>query len=205
MSLFFDDYYAHVEERAKEGIPPLALSQEQTEQVIELLKNPPAGKEDELVALITDRVNPGVDPAAQVKAEFLFKVAHGEESTPLISAERAVELLGTMVGGYNLDGLIKLVDEQGALAVPAGTALKNMVLSVNRFEDVQALADKGNDVAKDIINSWAVREEGSAHTGGVLRNIRTGEGEGGRGKIVGIDFAVDFIDNGFNFFLYFRQ
>ncbi len=155
MSLFFDDYYAHVEEREKEGIPPLALSKEQTEQVIELLKNPPAGKEDELVALITDRVNPGVDPAAQVKAEFLFKVAHGEESTPLITAERAVELLGTMVGGYNLDGLIRLVDEKGPLAETAATALKHMVLAVNRFEDIQALADGGNDVAKDILTSWA--------------------------------------------------
>ncbi len=155
MSTFFDDYYAHVEERAGDGVPPLALSLEQTAEVIELLKNPPAGKEDELVALITDRVNPGVDPAAQVKAEFLFKVAHGEESTPLIEPERAVELLGTMVGGYNLDGLIRLVDEQGPLAGPAATALKNMVLSVNRFEDVQALADKGNAVAKDIIESWA--------------------------------------------------
>ena len=144
MSLFFDEYYAHVQEREAEGIPPLALSQEQTEQVIELLKNPPAGKEDELVALITDRVNPGVDPAAQVRAEFLFKVAHGEESTPLISAGRAVELLGTMVGGYNLDGLIKLVEEQGDLAATAASALKNMVLSVNRFEDIQGLADGGN-------------------------------------------------------------
>ncbi|WP_372795876.1 bifunctional aconitate hydratase 2/2-methylisocitrate dehydratase [Pontiella sp.] len=155
MSLFFDDYYAHVEEREKEGIPPLALSKEQTEQVIELLKNPPAGKEDELVALITDRVNPGVDPAAQVKAEFLFKVAHGEESTPLITAERAVELLGTMVGGYNLDGLIRLVEEKSPLAETAATALKHMVLAVNRFEDIQALADGGNDVAKDILTSWA--------------------------------------------------
>ena len=92
MSQFFDEYYAHVEERAKEGIPPLALSKEQTEEVIGLLKTPPVGKEDELVDLIEHRVNPGVDPAAQVKAEFLFKVAHGEESTPLITPERAVEL-----------------------------------------------------------------------------------------------------------------
>lgn len=155
MSTFFNEYYAHVEERAKDGIPPLALTKEQTAEVIELLKNPEAGKEDELVALITDRVNPGVDPAAQVKAEFLFKVAHGEASSPLISAERAVELLGTMVGGYNLDGLIKLVEEQGTLAATAATALKNMVLSVNRFEDVKALADGGNGVAEEVINSWA--------------------------------------------------
>jgi len=155
MSQFFEEYCAHAEERAKDGIPPLALSKEQTAEVIELLKNPPAGKEGELVELITNRVNPGVDPAAQVKAEFLFKVAHGEESTPLITAERAVELLGTMVGGYNLDGLIRLVDEQGKLAAAAATTLKNIVLSVNRFEDVQALAESGNDTAKDILASWA--------------------------------------------------
>lgn len=155
MSQFFEEYAAHVEERAKEGIPPLALNKEQTGEVIGLLKNPPAGKENELVDLITDRVNPGVDPAAQVKAEFLFKVAHGEESTPLITSERAVELLGTMVGGYNLDGLIRLVDEQGKLAAPAATALKNIVLSVNRFKDVQALAENGNEIAKEVLVSWA--------------------------------------------------
>ncbi|MBC8206188.1 MAG: bifunctional aconitate hydratase 2/2-methylisocitrate dehydratase [Kiritimatiellaeota bacterium] len=157
-NVFFTEYYTHVEERAQDAVPPLALSREQTAEVVELLKNPPAGKEGELIELITNRVNPGVDPAAQVKAEFLFKVAHGEESTPLITPERAVELLGTMVGGYNLDGLIRLVDEQGPLAVRAATALKSMVLAVNRFEDVQALADKGNDTAKDIIESWAKGE-----------------------------------------------
>ncbi len=155
MSTFFDEYQVHVEERAKEGVPPLPLDKDQTEQVIELLKNPPAGKEDELVELITHRVNPGVDPAAQLKAEYLFQVAHGEESTRLISPEHAVELLGTMVGGYNLDGLIRLVKELGPLAATAATALKNMVLSVNRFEDIHALADEGNDIAKDILSSWA--------------------------------------------------
>jgi len=157
-SKFFEEYEAHVKERAAEGVPPLALSKEQTADVIELLKSPPAGNEDKLLDLITHRVNPGVDPAAQVKAEFLFKVAHGEESTPLISPERAVELLGTMVGGYNLDGLIRLVEEQGDLAEPAADALKNMVLAVNRFEDVKALADGGNEAAKGILASWAEGE-----------------------------------------------
>ena len=152
---FFTEYTPHVEERAKKGIPPLALSHEQAASVIELLKSPPPGKEGELLELITNRVNPGVDPAAQVKAEFLFKVAQGEESTPLITAERAVELLGTMVGGYNLDGLIRLVEEQGPLAATAAVALKKMVLSVNRFENVRALADDGNEVAKDVLHSWA--------------------------------------------------
>jgi len=155
MNQFFEEYVAHVDERVKEGIPPLALSKEQTEDVVELLKNPPAGKEDELIELIKNRVNPGVDPAAQVKAEFLFKVAHGEESSPLIPVESAVELLGTMVGGYNLDGLIKLIEEQGELADVAATALKNMVLSVNRFEDIQALAENGNEFSRNIIASWA--------------------------------------------------
>jgi aconitate hydratase 2 / 2-methylisocitrate dehydratase len=155
MSQFFEEYYAHVESRANQGIPPLPLSSEQTAEVIELLKRPPAGKEAELIALITDRVNPGVDPAAQLKAEFLFKVAHGEASSPLITAEQAVELLGTMVGGYNLDGLIRLVEEQGALASVAAKALKKMVLSVNRFDDLKALADAGNAVAADILISWA--------------------------------------------------
>ncbi|QHI67947.1 bifunctional aconitate hydratase 2/2-methylisocitrate dehydratase [Tichowtungia aerotolerans] len=152
---FFEEYYVHVEERAKENVPPLALDKEQTAAVIELLKDPPSGKEEELVDLITNRVNPGVDPAAQLKAEFLFKVAHGEESTPMIPPERAVELLGTMVGGYNLDGLIRLIGEQGPLAATAGAALKNMVLSVNRFEDIQALADQENKVAKEVLISWA--------------------------------------------------
>ncbi len=155
MNNFFKEYDAHTEERATDGIPPLALSRKQTENVVELLMNPPIGKETELVELITNRVNPGVDPAAQVKAEFLFKVAHGEESTPLISSERAVELLGTMVGGYNLDGLIKLVEERGSRASVAAKGLKNTVLSVNRFEDVQVLADGGNEVAKEILVSWA--------------------------------------------------
>ncbi len=155
---FFKTYDAQIQTRAKDGIPPLALSREQTEDVIELLKNPPAGKENELVDLITNRVNPGVDPAAQVKAEFLFTVACGDESTSLITPERAVELLGTMIGGYNLDGLINLIEAQGPLAQAAATALKNMVLSVNRFEDIQALADNGNETAKEILASWAAGE-----------------------------------------------
>ncbi|HEY5653630.1 MAG TPA: bifunctional aconitate hydratase 2/2-methylisocitrate dehydratase, partial [Pontiella sp.] len=155
MNQFFETYYAHVDERAKDGIPPLALTKEQTEEVIALLKNPPAGKENELLDLITNRVNPGVDPAAQVKADYLFKIAYGEETTSLISPERAVELLGTMVGGYNLDGLIKLVAGESELAPVAAKALKKMVLSVNRFEDVQVLADGGNETAKGILTSWA--------------------------------------------------
>ncbi len=157
-SMFFEEYAAHVQDRAKEGVPPLPLNRDQAAEVIELLKNPPVGKEAELVELITNRVNPGVDPAAQLKAEFLFKVAHGEEASALISPGRAVELLGTMVGGYNLDGLIRLVSGQGPLAPVAAAALKKMVLAVNRFEDVRTMAGSGNPAAKEILLSWARAE-----------------------------------------------
>ncbi len=155
---FFDAYYAHVEERAKLGIPPLALTKEQTAEVIELMKNPPAGKEQELVDLIANRVNPGVDPAAELKAAFLYEIATGAVETALISKEEAVALLGTMVGGYNLDGLIKLVEANGDLAKVAAKSLKNMVLSVNCFDAIEALANGGNETAKEIILSWANAE-----------------------------------------------
>ena len=154
---FFDTYYAHVEGR-KLGIPPLALNKEQTAAVIELLKNPPAGKEQELVDLIANRVNPGVDPAAELKAAFLHEVATGAVETSLISKERAVELLGTMVGGYNLDGLIKLVEANGELAEIAAISLKNMVLSVNYFDAIETMAKAGNKIAEEILLSWANAE-----------------------------------------------
>ncbi|MEM9965083.1 MAG: aconitate hydratase B, partial [Asticcacaulis sp.] len=101
-------YREHVAERAALGIPPLALSAEQTAEVIELIKNPPEGEADFLLDLITYRVPPGVDDAAKVKAEFLAKVAKGEESCGLVSRAKATELLGTMLGGYNISPLIDL-------------------------------------------------------------------------------------------------
>jgi aconitate hydratase 2/2-methylisocitrate dehydratase len=156
MSQFFENYNQHVQERKKDGIPPLALTKDQTAEVCELLTNPPAGKGEELLELLTNRVNPGVDPAAQVKAEFLGKVAHGEVSCELIDKKHAVKLLGTMLGGYNLTVLIKVMDgSDNELAGLAADALKHMVLAVNSFEDVKALADKGNELAKGVITSWA--------------------------------------------------
>ena len=97
-----ENYRAHVAERAALGIPPLPLTAKQTAELVELLKNPPAGEEQTLVELITYRVPAGVDDAAKVKAEFLAKVAKGEESCALISRAKATELLGTMLGGYNI-------------------------------------------------------------------------------------------------------
>ncbi len=104
-------YRDHVAERAALGIPPLPLSAQQTAELIELLKNPPAGEEDFLLDLITHRVPAGVDDAAKVKASYLAAVAHGTEKLALISRAKATELLGTMLGGYNISPLIDLLDD----------------------------------------------------------------------------------------------
>jgi aconitate hydratase 2 / 2-methylisocitrate dehydratase len=159
MSDFFSDYKKHVDERAAKGIPPLALTNEQASQVCDLLQQIPSGKGEELLDLLTNRVNPGVDPAAQVKADFLLHVIKGTKSCELIDNAHAIKLLGTMIGGYNLDGLIEVVKNADEKLAPlAGEALKNMVLSVNRFDDVKALADAGNKFAAEVISSWAEGE-----------------------------------------------
>ena len=104
-------YNATVAERAALGIPALPLTKDQTAELVKLLKNPPAGKEAELVELITLRVPAGVDEAAKVKAEFLDTVAKGTEKSPLISRVKATELLGTMLGGYNIKPLVELLSD----------------------------------------------------------------------------------------------
>ncbi|EPZ51770.1 aconitate hydratase 2 [Bacteriovorax sp. BAL6_X] len=156
MSNFLEDYHAHVEERAKEGIPPLALTKEQATEVVKLLEAAPT---QELLDLLKDRINPGVDPAAQVKASFLVGITKGAQTCSLISKEYAVELLGTMVGGFNLQGLVDIVaGNDDALAKLAAKELKNLPLAVNVFDDVKKLADGGNAIAKEIIESWANAE-----------------------------------------------
>ena len=115
-------YRKHVEERAALGIPPLPLNAQQTADLVELLKNPPAGEEAFLVELLTNRVPAGVDQAAYVKAAFLAAIAKGETSSPLVSRVRATELLGTMLGGYNIQPLIDLLDD-AECAAAAVTAL----------------------------------------------------------------------------------
>ncbi|WP_412473650.1 bifunctional aconitate hydratase 2/2-methylisocitrate dehydratase [Halobacteriovorax sp. YZS-1-1] len=156
MSNFLEEYHAHVEERAKEGIPPLALTKEQATEVVKLLETEPT---QELLDLLKDRINPGVDPAAQVKASFLIGITKGAHTCSLISKEYAVELLGTMVGGFNLQGLVDIVaGSDEALAKLAAKELKNLPLAVNVFEDVKKLADGGNAIAKEIIESWANAE-----------------------------------------------
>ncbi len=159
MSNFFDTYSAHVEERQKEGVPPLALSARQTEELVALLQDIPTGKGEELLDLLTNRINPGVDPAAKVKADFLVNIATGKSKCEVINPSHAVKLLGTMVGGYNLDGLLDIISKDDAELSPlAATSLKNMVLAVNAFDDVKKLADGGNTYAKDIVESWAKGE-----------------------------------------------
>ena len=150
-------YRAHVAERAALGIPPLPLSKQQTTELVALLKNPPAGEEAALVELITYRVPAGVDDAAKVKAEFLAKVAKGEEACALISKEKATELLGTMLGGYNVKPLIDLLACPTCGAV-AAEGLKKTLLVFDFFHDVAELAKAGNANAKGVMQSWADAE-----------------------------------------------
>jgi aconitate hydratase 2/2-methylisocitrate dehydratase len=150
-------YRDHVAERAALGIPPLPLSAKQTGELIELLKAPPAGEEATLVELITHRVPAGVDDAAKVKASYLAAVAHGTEKCALISRARATELLGTMLGGYNISPLVDLLDD-AAVAAEAADGLKKTLLMFDQFHDVKEKADKGNTFAKAVMQSWADAE-----------------------------------------------
>jgi aconitate hydratase 2/2-methylisocitrate dehydratase len=150
-------YRDHVAERAALGIPPLPLTAQQTAEVIELIKNPPAGEEAFLVDLITHRVPPGVDDAAKVKASFLSAVAHGDISVALLSKAKATELLGTMVGGYNVKPLIDLLDHADVASV-AAEGLKKTLLMFDAFHDVSDKAKAGNSKAKEVIQSWADAE-----------------------------------------------
>ncbi len=150
-------YRHHVAERAALGIPPLPLSAQQTADVIELLKNPPAGEAEFLLELLTHRVPAGVDDAAKVKASYLAAIALGSEVNPLITRERATELLGTMLGGYNVAPLVQLLDDATVGAI-AADALKNTLLVFDAFHDVQEKAKAGNANAQGVLQSWADAE-----------------------------------------------
>ena len=150
-----ESYLKNEEERGKLGIPALPLTVEQTEQLCGLLLDPPAGKEEFLMGLLINRISPGVDPAAQVKADFLSKVAKGDKSCSLISKEKAVELLGTMVGGYNIQPLIDLLSSD--LGELAAKELKHIIIVADSFDAVAKLA-KSNAAAKSVLQSWADAE-----------------------------------------------
>ncbi|MDE2585629.1 MAG: aconitate hydratase B, partial [Betaproteobacteria bacterium] len=143
-------YRQHVAERAALGIPPLPLSAAQTKDLVSLLQAPPVGEEANLVDLITHRVPAGVDDAAKVKAEFLAKVAKGEVACGLISRAKATELLGTMLGGYNVKPLIDLLGD-AEVGTVAAEGLKKTLLVFDYFHDVAELAKSGNANAKAVM------------------------------------------------------
>ena len=150
-------YRKHVEERAALGIVPKPLDPEQTAGLVELLKNPPAGEGDFLIDLITNRVPPGVDEAAYVKAGFLTAIVNGEATSPLIDKAQAIVLLGGMLGGYNITTLVEQLDTP-ELAELTGEQLKKTLLMFDAFHDVEEKAKAGNDVAKSVMQSWADAE-----------------------------------------------
>ncbi|CAM3650552.1 bifunctional aconitate hydratase 2/2-methylisocitrate dehydratase [Rahnella bruchi] len=152
-----EEYRKHVAERAAEGIVPKPLDASQMAALVESLKNPPKGEEDTLLDLLINRVPPGVDEAAYVKAGFLAAVAKGETTSPLVTPEKAVELLGTMQGGYNIHPLIDAL-ESTTLAPIAAKALSHTLLMFDNFYDVEEKAHAGNEYAKKILQSWADAE-----------------------------------------------
>lgn len=152
-----EEYRKHVSERAEQGVVPKPLSAEQVAGLTELLKAPPAGEEEFIVDLISNRVPPGVDEAAYVKAAFLSAVAKGEANSPLIDRKLAIDLLGTMLGGYNISTLVELLDD-GDLASNAADELCHTLLMFDAFHDVAEKAKNGNSEAQRVLNSWANAE-----------------------------------------------
>ena len=149
-------YLAHVAERTAVQLPPLPLSAEQVASVVELLKSPPKGDEDLLLDLLENQTPAGVDQAAYVKAAFLADIAKGVAKSPLVSPEKAVQLLGTMLGGYNVQALVELLST--SMAAHAVKALSTTILMFDAFHDVDVLMKAGNEHAKKLIESWANAE-----------------------------------------------
>jgi len=152
-----ETYHQHVKDRAEQGIPPKPLSAGQTADLVKLLKNPGTADSAELVDLLSNRIPAGVDEAAYIKAGFLAAIANGEATSPLVDSVKAVELLGTMLGGYNIEPLINALKDD-SLAPTAVNALSKMLLMFDAFYDVKELADGGNEFAKQVIQSWADAE-----------------------------------------------
>ena len=152
-----ETYRSHVAERASQGLPPLPLNAEQVADLVELIKKPPQGEDDFLLDLLENRIPPGVDQAAYVKAAFLADVATGKVETPLVCRQHAVQVLGTMLGGYNVHTLITLLDD-ATLAPDAMQALSHTALIFDAFHDVVEKYEAGNAQAKALLQSWAEAE-----------------------------------------------
>lgn len=150
-------YRKHVEERASEGVVPRPLNAEQVAALVELVKNPPQGEEEVILDLLENRIPPGVDEAAYVKAGFLTAITKGEVESPLVSKAKATELLGTMQGGYNIESLVSLLDDT-ELAPIAVKALSHTLLMFDAFYDVEEKAKAGNASAQQVLQSWADAE-----------------------------------------------
>jgi aconitate hydratase 2/2-methylisocitrate dehydratase len=150
-------YRKHVEERAAEGVVPKPLDAEQVAGLVELLKNPPQGEEEFILDLLENRIPPGVDEAAYVKAGFLTAIVKGDVTSPLVSRAKAAKLLGTMQGGYNIEPLVSLLDD-AELASIAAEALSHTLLMFDAFYDVEEKAKAGNEFAKQVLQSWADAE-----------------------------------------------
>ncbi|MCX7082284.1 MAG: bifunctional aconitate hydratase 2/2-methylisocitrate dehydratase [Methylococcales bacterium] len=152
-----EQYRKHIEERATEGVVPKPISAEQMAVLVELIKYPPAGEEEFVLNLLVNRVPAGVDEAAYIKASFLSAIANGSEISPILTASDATELLGTMLGGYNITPLIALLDNT-SLAPIAVKGLSHTLLIFDAFHDIQEKAQAGNSYAQQIIQSWADAE-----------------------------------------------
>ncbi len=149
-------YLKHEAERQAQGIPAKPLEPEQTSELCKLLENPPKGKEAFLLNLLKERVSPGVDPAAEVKAAFLGKIVKGSAKSPLVSKKEAVQILGTMLGGYNVAPLVEALKD-AELAEEAAKALSRITLVYDGYDQVVSLA-KSNAAAKKVLESWANSE-----------------------------------------------
>ena len=151
------EYREHVNKRKSQNIPPKPLNADQTSDLVKLLKNPPKGEENFLLDLISNRVPPGVDEAAYVKASFLSAIATVKDHSPIISRELSVKLLGQMLGGYNVATLVELLDDED-MQECAAEQLKSTILVFDAFHDVAEKATDGNNLAKSVIESWANAE-----------------------------------------------
>ena len=150
------NYATHLQERAQQNLPPLPLSAEQVAELVELIKQPPAGDEQTLLDLLENRIPAGVDQAAYVKAAFLTDIASGKANSPLITPQQAVRLLGAMLGGYNVQSLVAMLDTP--MAAAAVTALAHNILVFEAFHDVEEKMQAGNPHARKLVESWAAGE-----------------------------------------------
>ena len=154
-----EEYKAHTAERAELGVPPLALTADQTAELVELLKASSIDDAAYAMELFENKVPAGVDDAAYIKAAFLNDIVQGNVTCTEIDAVKATEILGTMLGGFNVAPLVDaLTSSDAAVAESAATQLKNTLLVYDSFNDVKALMDNGNPLAKEIIESWANAE-----------------------------------------------